>query len=418
MGLHYHHRVSGVLTSFACAFFGSYAAISLCELLRTNKTMKLEDPRSFSLNAIFLISISLTGVGIWCMHFIGMGSFVLEDGSREIVLDYSLSLTLLSLFAVLVMGMAGVFVASQDCVFSKTKAEIVEMFIADAKSTLSMRDIKNMKPSQMIWIIATNRLQHLIIGGFFTGTGVCVMHYIGMLAVARNDIMMTYDTGIVAASVLIAIIASIAAFWILFRFLSLYPYKESLRFLCATIMAVAVCGMHYTGMKAVTFHLRDANIRSGPVFTDRKMTEKGALAGGILILLFILMYSLYKQRFIIRELAMASGKSIKASSGSFAEAIADQNQSQPLPLLTTGSTPKSAARISISSLIPKPGYISIHAETSLHSTATTAATVTTSTIGGEEKGTNVSSRVMEYLISENSNNEDIASETNRNSHVC
>ncbi len=56
-----------------------------------------------------------------------------------------------------------------------------------------------------------------------------------------------WDEGIIAASILIALVASTAAFWILFRLLSLYPHMEVLRLASAFIMALAVCGMHYTG---------------------------------------------------------------------------------------------------------------------------------------------------------------------------
>ena len=56
-----------------------------------------------------------------------------------------------------------------------------------------------------------------------------------------------YNYGIVAASVLIALIACTAAFWILYRLLSLYPNKEILRIASAITMTIAICGMHYTG---------------------------------------------------------------------------------------------------------------------------------------------------------------------------
>ena len=61
----------------------------------------------------------------------------------------------------------------------------------------------------------------------------------------------TYNYGIVAASVLIALIACTAAFWILYRLLSLYPHMETLRIASAVVMTIAVCGMHYTGMIAL-----------------------------------------------------------------------------------------------------------------------------------------------------------------------
>jgi NO-binding membrane sensor protein with MHYT domain len=63
------------------------------------------------------------------------------------------------------------------------------------------------------------------------------------------NIVSEWDWGIVAASVLIAVVAATAAFWILFAALPLRPDLEILRVLAAVIAAVAVCGMHYTGEK-------------------------------------------------------------------------------------------------------------------------------------------------------------------------
>ncbi len=64
----------------------------------------------------------------------------------------------------------------------------------------------------------------------------------------------TWDYCIMSGSILIALVASTtAAFWILFRLLSLYPHKELLRVGSAAVMTLAVCGMHYTGMAAAKF---------------------------------------------------------------------------------------------------------------------------------------------------------------------
>eukprot|EP01034_Spumella_vulgaris_P022942 gene22942-29127_t len=92
----------------------------------------------------------------------------------------------------------------------------------------------------------------LAIGGLCTGSGVVVMHYLGMSAIAFPG-KITWDYGVIVASILIALVASMAAFWILFRLLSLYPQKELLRLGSAVVMTIAVCGMHYTGMVAATF---------------------------------------------------------------------------------------------------------------------------------------------------------------------
>jgi hypothetical protein len=92
----------------------------------------------------------------------------------------------------------------------------------------------------------------LIVGGIIAGGGVCIMHYIGMIAI-HAGVKIHWNGGVVFASVLIAIVAATAAFWILFRMLALYPAYESLRFLSSLVAAIAVCGMHYTGMMAASY---------------------------------------------------------------------------------------------------------------------------------------------------------------------
>ena len=78
------------------------------------------------------------------------------------------------------------------------------------------------------------------------------MHYVGMMAMVC-DCKMEWDGGLVFLSVLIAMIAGSAAFWILFRLLALNPQLEILRVLSAVVMMVAVMSMHYTGMVAASY---------------------------------------------------------------------------------------------------------------------------------------------------------------------
>eukprot|EP00600_Ochromonadales_sp_CCMP1393_P003557 CAMPEP_0174993566 /NCGR_PEP_ID=MMETSP0004_2-20121128/23145_1 /TAXON_ID=420556 /ORGANISM="Ochromonas sp., Strain CCMP1393" /LENGTH=506 /DNA_ID=CAMNT_0016247693 /DNA_START=245 /DNA_END=1765 /DNA_ORIENTATION=- len=198
------------------------------------------------------MAVCLGGVGIWCMHFVGMNAVSLYNTKGEkLEIHYNLWLTLLSLVLVLMFGLAGFAISSRDKVFTKSKREIAEMFVADAKH-LSLKDIQHISSLHMVFLIGSNSLQHLCIGGFLTGCGVVVMHYVGMASIEFQG-HIVWDEGIIAASALIAFGASTAAFWILFRLLSIYPNKELFRLICAFVMAVAVCGMHYTGMMAARF---------------------------------------------------------------------------------------------------------------------------------------------------------------------
>ncbi len=251
------YNVSRVLISYGISFLGAYLATSLCEQLRASYLVGrgkiFNDLKWFS-----LMGISLGGVGIWCMHFIGMSSVslsadIIDDAtgdtiSKEIPIYFNVAISIVSLIVVIVMTTLGVMISANDPLFMKTKGEILEMFIQDT-SKLSIGEVRKMKNSRLFFLITTKSLGYLIAGGIMAGSGVSVMHYIGMEAMSFPG-RIIWDPVLVLVSVLIAIIAATVAFWILFRLLSLFPNREFLRIVSSVLMGIAVCGMHYTGMVA------------------------------------------------------------------------------------------------------------------------------------------------------------------------
>jgi len=146
------------------------------------------------------------GLGIWSMHYIGMLAFTLP-----IPVLYHLPTVLLS------------------------------MVPAVAASGIALRLVSREK------LGAATALA----GSTVMGIAIASMHYIGMEAM-RFPAMCEMNLGIVALSVLIAIVVSLVALWLAFRLRSareLAPVKLA----SAAIMGVAVAAMHYTGMAAATF---------------------------------------------------------------------------------------------------------------------------------------------------------------------
>ncbi|MEU1480675.1 MHYT domain-containing protein [Streptomyces sp. NPDC001668] len=145
------------------------------------------------------------GCGIWTMHFIAMIGFqVVETRIR-----YDAGLTVLSLAVAIVVVGIGVFIVGHR-----------------GASTLN-----------------------LSFAGVITGLGVAAMHYLGMAALHLNGTI-RYDPAVVALSVLIAIAAATAALW---AAVSIRGFLTSLG--ASLIMGIAVTGMHYTGMSAVSVHV-------------------------------------------------------------------------------------------------------------------------------------------------------------------
>ena len=254
MSIHYHMKIEGptVMLSIAVSFVGAYAAITTFEQYRLCRYLQIK-PRFGNIDTLLkLIAISLGGVAIWTMHFVGMSSCTLHylDGTIASI-SYRIDLTITSLIAVIILCYGGLRVSSRDDMFVKDRTDAVEAFFNRSKE-MSIAEVRSQSKAAFLIQSLTYNLVPIVLAGLFTATGVCVMHYVGMMAM-QFDGWIEWNPSIIAASVLIALFASTAAFWILFRLLVLFPKMECLRVASAVVAAIAVNGMHYCGMAAATF---------------------------------------------------------------------------------------------------------------------------------------------------------------------
>jgi NO-binding membrane sensor protein with MHYT domain len=283
--------------SLGIAFVGSYATITLYEQFRL--CSKVNTLKLFSPTVLLLwTALTLGGVAIWCMHFVGMSSVVLRNENGDIVqLEYEISLTIVSLIAVLVLAYTGFLISSSNKIFTTDRIEVIESFIKESRN-LSISQIRKLPSKyQVLFGMLFEGLPHLTAGGIITGIGVCVMHYTGMKAISFHG-HIVWNVGIIAASVLIAVVAATAAFWILFRLLSLFPYSERLRVICAIVMAIAVNGMHYTGMAAAEFEWDGEGVErlQKPFTVDTTTETYGALTACAIMVSFVFILSISELR--------------------------------------------------------------------------------------------------------------------------
>nr|WP_024966856.1 bifunctional diguanylate cyclase/phosphodiesterase [Pantoea sp. IMH] len=147
------------------------------------------------------------GIGIWSMHFIGMLAM-----NMEMMMSYDPALTMLS------------------------------MAVAVASSIFAL------------WIVCYGELplSRLIVGALTLGSGVVAMHYIGMAALMFAAEII-WNWGWITLSVIIALVASTAALWLAFKLRQGGGKLALLRAGAATLMGIAIAGMHYTGMAAASF---------------------------------------------------------------------------------------------------------------------------------------------------------------------
>ncbi len=162
------------------------------------------DPRH-RLRWLVLAAVSIGGVGIWLMHFVAMLGF----STPGMPVRYDVFRTVLSAL----LAVAAVFVG---------------LLVAGSQARIGWR---------------------LLLGGLITGLAVNVMHYTGMSAL-RVKGGFTYNTPLVVLSVVIAVVAATAALWF-----AIVLNRLVLRVAAGFVMAVAVTGMHYTGMAAVRMQM-------------------------------------------------------------------------------------------------------------------------------------------------------------------
>lgn len=234
-----------VVLSYIIAFFASYVALDFVGRLRIEQNKRIK--WTWLVGGAFAM-----GAGIWSMHFIGMLAFVMA-----MPVNYELSWTASSMVVAIICAGFALFLLRE----------------------------------------ARTPTAYMAAGGIILGFGIAAMHYTGMAGMA--DMHIRYLPGLFILSIIIAIIASEAALWLILKSNEgSYTRQIRLKIMSALIMGAAICGMHYTGMAAAVFtpeemtHVLKHTI--DPVLLAFYIT----IITGI-ILTIALMFSTYKQLFAI-----------------------------------------------------------------------------------------------------------------------
>ena len=195
-----HHDPKLVVLSVTVAVIASYAALDLAARVSVR--------RGRAAWLWLLGGAGVMGTGIWSMHFIGM--LALQLGG-PVAYDGRINAASL-LIAVLASGVALLVVRRP----------------ALTRSSLAG-------------------------GGLVMGLGIAGMHYTGMAAM-RVSPPIEYDLSLVAASVGIAFVASLAALSLSFRLRRRYSRGAVFAKLgSALLLGLGIAAMHYTGMAAAHF---------------------------------------------------------------------------------------------------------------------------------------------------------------------
>ena len=196
-----------VVTSVAIAILAAFVALSISGRIAAATTRWAR----YAWASAGAISM---GGGIWSMHFVGMLAFSLPCG-----ITYDPLGTVLSM----IPGMLASGIAL---------------------SAIS----KPREPG----------LSRLSVSAVLMGAGIGAMHYSGMAAM-RPEALLRYNPGLVAISIVVAVVLAFVSLSIRFQFRRPQSPRLAANIIAASVMGSAVAGMHYSAMQAsIFFPLPDA----------------------------------------------------------------------------------------------------------------------------------------------------------------
>ena len=195
-----HHFDHGWITptiSYILSVLGSLLGLTLAVRFRSARS---QGERVWWL---ILAAVAIGGTAIWSMHFVAMMGFSVTGTP----IRYDVGLTVASaIIAVIAVGIG----------------LVIALFGAKAQNF------------------------RIIAGGIIAGLGVAAMHYTGMAAMHLNG-EISYSVTRVGMSIGIAVVAASVALW-----LAVTVRKPLIIFVSALVMGIAVNGMHFTGMSAMS----------------------------------------------------------------------------------------------------------------------------------------------------------------------
>jgi diguanylate cyclase (GGDEF)-like protein/PAS domain S-box-containing protein len=240
--IHGSYDARVVALSVVLAMLSSYAALDLVARLTSTQGRVKEIWLSCGAAAM--------GLGIWAMHYVGMLALTMP-----MPVFYHWPTVLYSLLAAIATSAVALFVVSRR--------------------------------QMSIW--------QGIAGSLVMGSGIAGMHYIGMAAM-RCAATITYNLETVACSCVLSIAISFVALNLTFRARNIEQISWR-KGLSAVVMGIAIPLMHYTGMRAESFHPSSI----APDLTDTigiSIISVGAVSGTTLFVLAGVIASAFFDRLI------------------------------------------------------------------------------------------------------------------------
>ncbi|KUI59944.1 Signaling protein YkoW [Cytospora mali] len=202
--------------SFNAGFVTLSYVVSLIGAASTLELINRRTAPKGKLNHLLLVSAAITmgGIAIWCMHYIGNRAIDMADGEDQLQITYSSGFTALSFFLPIMV--------------------LVAAFVAMGTN------------DKVSWWRVT-------VGGTLAGAAICGMHYLGNASI--NNYVLIYSVGNVVGATLISVAASIIALAAFFVFRGAWTNSWWKRGISAVVLAGAVSGMHWCASTGTEYRL-------------------------------------------------------------------------------------------------------------------------------------------------------------------
>ena len=259
-----------IAISAAICALGCYILVCWSEQFRLCALGKHVSKVLSQKGVFFFMTMTLGGVSLFAMNCLNLTALrlpVFDAGTpneHRVDINFKVVPLSVSVFIACVLAFGGLCVASRDPMFAKSRKEIIESFIADAKC-MTMREIKSISSYRIFQIISTRSLWYLVGGGVITGSGAVITSCLCMWSLAIPDVKLHWHIGGLIGTILFSWFFSTVAFWILFRLLSLYPRIELLRFASALFMSAGFVMTYVFCDVSITLHIQDGLIADDSV---------------------------------------------------------------------------------------------------------------------------------------------------------
>jgi NO-binding membrane sensor protein with MHYT domain len=190
---------------------------------------------------LVISSVSMGGVAIWCMHYIGDHALTLGHGEPYLQVSYDSKFTPQAFFL-----------------------PVVVFFMS-------------------FWAVGSHEtvnIARVCMGGTLAGLGICGMHYLGQASISNYSCV--YVITYVVVSAFVAIAGCIVPIFLFFRWRAVWAIRWWKRGVCASILAFAVSGMHWLASAGTHYRL----IAARPPVDADPSSHVAIIVAVILVLLY------------------------------------------------------------------------------------------------------------------------------------